>query len=137
MKKKVGLENIYYQDESGFDDYYTRTHGYSIKGNNHRIETKISGKRYERQSVMSLRNNKKLTTSSVIIMDNASYHKSQTLKDLFKQHNHTLVFLPAYSPDLNPIEKLWGTIKQQLRNYYDYTLSLYENLSLAICKYCQ
>ena len=78
----------------------------------------------------------KLTVPSVVIMDNASYHKSKELQDLFEKHNHKLVFLPPYSPDLNPIEKLWGTIKQQLRNYYDYSLSLYENLCLAICKYC-
>ena len=78
----------------------------------------------------------KLTTPSVIILDNVSYYKSKQLEDLFNRHNHKLIFLPAYSPDLNPIEQLWGTIKQQLRNYYDYSLALYENLSLAVCKYC-
>lgn len=72
---------------------------------------------------------------SIVIMDNASYHKSQELKDLFRQHNSYLIFLPAYSPDLNPIENLWGTIKQELRNYYDYTISLFENLCNVVSKY--
>ena len=75
------------------------------------------------------------TKTSVVIMDNASYHKSQQLKDLFKQYSCLLVFLPPYSPDLNPIEPMWGTIKQDLRNFYDYTLSLFDNLCCKVVKY--
>ena len=78
----------------------------------------------------------KLPKKSVIIMDNASFHKGQKLKELFEKYNHKLVFLPAYSPDLNPIENMWGTIKTNLRNYYDYSISLYENLSFWVCEYC-
>jgi Transposase and inactivated derivatives len=78
----------------------------------------------------------KLKVSSVIIMDNASFHKGQRLKDLFEKYGHKLVFLSAYSPDLNPIENMWGTIKQGLRSYYDYSIDLYENLSFWVCKYC-
>lgn len=78
-----------------------------------------------------------LKSGSAVIVDNASYHKSHELKDLFKEYNCTLIFLPPYSPDLNPIENLWGTIKQQLRNYYNYTISLYENLSKVINQYCE
>jgi transposase len=77
----------------------------------------------------------KLTKPSVIIMDNASYHKSKELQQLFEQHNHLLIFLPPYSPDLNPIENLWGTIKQHLHNYYDYSLTLYENLCNVVNLY--
>ena len=71
----------------------------------------------------------KLPKSSVIIMDNASFHKGQKLQDLFAKFGHKIAFLSAYSPDLNPIENMWGTIKQNLRNYYDYSKSLFENLS--------
>ena len=74
----------------------------------------------------------KLKTKSVIIMDNASFHKGQKLKDLFETYRHKLVFLPPYSPDLIPIENMWGTIKQGLRSYYDYSVSLYENLSFWV-----
>jgi transposase len=42
-----------------------------------------------------------LHNNSVIVLDNASYHKSQALKDLFTKHNCTLMFLPPYSPELS------------------------------------
>lgn len=77
----------------------------------------------------------KLEVSSVVIMDNASFHKGQRLKDLFEKYEHKLMFLPPYSPELNPIENMWGTIKEGLRNYYDYSVDLYENLSFWVCKY--
>lgn len=73
---------------------------------------------------------------SVIVMDNASFHKGEVLKQLFKKHNHKLVFLPPYSPEVNPIEKMWGTIKQKLRNFYDYSKDLKDNLSFWVCQYC-
>jgi transposase len=76
-----------------------------------------------------------LKQGSVIILDNASYHKSQILKDLFTKYNCTLMFLPPYSPELNPIENLWGTIKQHLRSYYDYSLSLFDNLCNVVNLY--
>ena len=60
---------------------------------------------------------------SIVIMDNASYHKSQDLKDLFKEHNCLIIFLPPYSPDLNPIENIWGTIKQELKNLETSTIT--------------
>jgi transposase len=41
-------------------------------------------------------------------MDNAAFHKSELTKNLIEQAKCELVFLPAYSPDLNPIEKFWA-----------------------------
>ena len=76
------------------------------------------------------------TKPSVIIMDNTSFHKGKELKELFEKHNHKLVFLPAYSPELNPIENMWGTIKQNFRSYYDYNKNLFENLSYWVCECC-
>lgn len=76
------------------------------------------------------------TKRKVIIMDNASYHKSKYLKELFAKNNVSIKFLPPYSPDLNPIEKLWGTIKKQLRNYSKLQLNFEENLINAINMYC-
>ena len=70
----------------------------------------------------------KLPPKTIIIVDNASVHKSKELKELFRLHDVILEFLPPYSPELNPIEKLWGLLKRTLRNYFDYSLSLFENL---------
>ena len=76
-----------------------------------------------------------LKQGSIIILDNASYHKSQQLLKLFLRHKISIVYLPAYSPDLNPIENLWGTIKEHLRNYYDYTITLFENVCNVVNHY--
>ncbi|MFN5609385.1 MAG: transposase [Holosporales bacterium] len=46
-----------------------------------------------------------LDDKSLVIMDNAVFHKSQKTKDLIESVGAKLLFLPPYSPDLNPIEK--------------------------------
>ena len=47
----------------------------------------------------------KLKSTSVLIMDNATFHKGKKLIELIKSAGHYIVWLPKYSPDLNPIEK--------------------------------
>ncbi|SVC55660.1 uncharacterized protein METZ01_LOCUS308514, partial [marine metagenome] len=47
----------------------------------------------------------------VIVLDNASFHKRQETQLLLSQKGHTLLFLPPYSPDLNPIEHTWAQLK--------------------------
>lgn len=53
----------------------------------------------------------KLPTNSVIVMDNASFHKRADFQHLIEQQGHLLEFLPPYSPDLNPIEHKWAQAK--------------------------
>jgi transposase len=50
-----------------------------------------------------------------VIMDNLSPHKDDLSLCLIKQAGAEVVFLPAYSPDLNPIEKMWSKVKNALR----------------------
>ena len=71
-----------------------------------------------------------------IILDNASYHKSDTLKEIFKKYDCRMLFLPPYSPELNPIEQTWSHIKKHLRNHYNKDILFYENLECSILKYC-
>jgi len=52
-----------------------------------------------------------------IVMDNAAFHRKKILNELARQAKEEIIFLPAYSPDLNPIEKLWANLKAFLRNY--------------------
>lgn len=51
-----------------------------------------------------------------LILDNARYHRARKLKKFFKQNQRRLVriFLPAYSPDLNPIERVWRITRRQV-----------------------
>lgn len=69
----------------------------------------------------------------VVIMDNATFHKSETTKTLIKNTGAELLFLPPYSPDLNPIENSFGTIKKNRSNYphlsLDQIINMYENYS--------
>jgi transposase len=51
----------------------------------------------------------------VIIMDNASFHNSRLIRDLIKKADCELLFLPTYSPDLNPIEHWWNKIKTAIK----------------------
>lgn len=60
----------------------------------------------------------KLPPNSVVILDNASFHKRQDMREALGQAGHTLEFLPPYSPHLNPIEHKWAQAKalyKQLR----------------------
>lgn len=57
-----------------------------------------------------------LRAGDVVIMDNLSPHKNDLTLDLIVQAGASVAFLPAYSPDLNPIEKMWSKVKQFLRS---------------------
>jgi hypothetical protein len=57
----------------------------------------------------------KLPERSIIVMDNATFHKSIEMQQLLKDKGHTLLYLPPYSPDLNPIEHKWAQAKAHRR----------------------
>ncbi len=52
-----------------------------------------------------------LQAGQVVILDNASFHKSRRLRELVEEVGCRLLFLPRYSPDLNKIEPLWNQKK--------------------------
>ena len=53
-----------------------------------------------------------LPARSVIVMDNATFHKRQDTLNALQAEGHTVLWLPPYSPDFNPIEKTWAWIKR-------------------------
>lgn len=57
-----------------------------------------------------------LQAGEVVIMDNLSPHKNERTLSWLAQAGVEVLFLPAYSPDLNPIEKMWSKIKGCLRS---------------------
>src|SRR5271163_2281064 len=57
-----------------------------------------------------------LRAGDMVVMDNLAPHKSQPTLALIAQAGAEVLFLPAYSPDLNPIEKMWSKVKTCLRS---------------------
>ena len=57
-----------------------------------------------------------LRPGDIVIMDNLSPHKSELALALLTQAEVQILFLPAYSPDLNPIEKMCSKVKACLRS---------------------
>ena len=57
-----------------------------------------------------------LRPGDILLMDNLSPHKSQLTLSLITQTGAQVLFLPPYSPDFNPIEKMWSKVKQHLRS---------------------
>jgi len=117
----------------------------------------ISGKRYQRESFIAGKVNSKiiapfcfngtcdtnlfnlwveqflvpeLIPGQVIIMDNATFHKSKKTKELIELAGCRILFLPPYSPDLNPIEIFWANFKKLVQKH----LVKIKKLSLAIDK---
>lgn len=71
---------------------------------------------------------KVLKPGQVVIMDNASFHKSQKTKELIESVGCKLIFLPPYSPDLNPIEKFWANMKRWIKQQIAHFNTLYDSL---------
>jgi len=56
-----------------------------------------------------------LRPGDIVIMDNLGAHKDEQTLALIRQAQAEIRFLPAYSPDLNPIEMMWSKVKALLR----------------------
>ncbi len=56
-----------------------------------------------------------LRAGKVVVMDNLSAHKGQRVRKLIEDRGCELLYLPPYSPDLNPIEEAFSKVKRLLR----------------------
>ncbi|MFR8944293.1 MAG: IS630 family transposase [Blautia obeum] len=56
-----------------------------------------------------------LSEADIIVMDNMRSHHAKVVKQLLDSSKVTYLYLPPYSPDLNPIEKMWSKLKAFLR----------------------
>lgn len=57
-----------------------------------------------------------LGPEDVVVMDNLSAHKVDGIRQMIEATGAKLLYLPPYSPDLNPIEKAWSKLKLLLRS---------------------
>jgi transposase len=57
-----------------------------------------------------------LRVGDIVVMDNLSAHKDKQTIAMIESVGAEVWFLPPYSPDLNPIEKMWSKVKQYLRS---------------------
>ena len=155
--EKFNGQPVFYLDECGVDHRLHRESGRALRGE--RIYEAVAGKRRERTSIIGVSRHGKLVAplafqgscntevvdvyfaevllpvlppGSVIVLDNASFHQSPTTLKLVEAAGCHLLFLPAYSPDLNPIEHLWATLKTRLRK----DLSTAANPFLFIADMC-
>ena len=72
---------------------------------------------------------KELKPGQVVIMDNASFHKSEITQKLIESIGCIIIFLPPYSPDLNPIEKFWANMKKWIKQQIESSNGLYQAIN--------
>jgi len=73
----------------------------------------------------------KPTEFKILFLDNGAFHKA---KRLIIPNNIALCFIPPYSPELNPAEKVWGFIKKKITNKAFKTLTELQNFVDTIIK---
>ena len=149
-----------YVDESGFRRYYDREYGYAPRGE--KVTGESSGMNFARtnlvagqiggQTVAAMyyqqstnsavfevwfegRLMPRLSPGTVVILDNAQFHRKGELRKIASRYHVMVLFLPPYSPDLNPIEKLWANMKRWLKNNIRFYNSFEDALETAIDNY--
>jgi transposase len=151
--KDIDAAGIVYVDESGFNDCLIREYGRCAKGD--RLMGERSGQRFARTSIIAGLQVKvpvapmvfkghcdtevvlawvkemllpELSAGQTVVWDNATFHKSPRIAEAFEQAGVRLLFLPPYSPDLNPIEQFWSVLKAKVRRLKDEVLHIEDAL---------
>ena len=146
-------EKLKYVDETGVDEYLNREYGRAPRGE--KVVEKQSGKKFKRTNILAAKCGdeiieplqydgrtdhrlfetwfetrlcRALKKEDVVVMDNATFHRKKTLRKIAERFGVRVIFLPPYSPDLNPIEKFWSWLKSKLRSI----LRLFPSLDNAI-----
>jgi transposase len=152
----IPASRIVYVDETGIDSYLYREYAYSPKGV--AVYGRVSGHKYKRIGIVAAQVDKKIVSplqyegtmdstlfelwfqerllpalpvNSVIVMDNASFHRKKLLLPLAEKAGHSLIFLPPYSPELNPIENFWSWLKRHLKKISPFNESIDNAMRVA------
>jgi transposase len=154
--KEDKAKPIYFFDEARFGTHSKIGHGWFKKGSRTPVKVKLGFQNFYLYSAVDPESGKDFTLmlpnvntdcmniflskiaeeiqnqSIIIIMDGAGWHRS---KDLEIPSNIEIIYLPPYSPELNPVERMWLYIKQRtIRNkVYDTLESLEEVICDFVC----
>ena len=74
-----------------------------------------------------------LLPGQILVIDNASFHPQERIRQLVRQTGCEVLFLPPYSPDLNKIEKFWARLKNYVCKVIGQCESLWDAVSQAVC----
>jgi transposase len=148
---------LVYLDESGVDNKQYRRFARSAKGT--RAFGDVSGGNKERYSIIAALNGKQikapfvfkgntnsnvfnswlekflvpeLQPNQVVIMDNAAFHKKAKTAEIIAKAGCKLLYLPPYSPDMNPIEPYWAITKNRLKSGNFKYKTLHSNILAAL-----
>ncbi|MBS4162854.1 hypothetical protein PRO82_000131 [Candidatus Protochlamydia amoebophila] len=154
-------EDRVYLDESGINECLQHLRERAFRGK--KVYSAVSGHRFARESFIAAKCQSKifapfcytgtchtilfntwlekilipeLKTGQVIIMDNVTFHKSKKTKYLLEQAGCKILFLPSYSPDLNPIEVFWANFEQLVRLSLNKLLNLAKAIDYTFCQIC-
>ena len=149
-----------YVDEAGFDSYLYRRHARAPRGEN--IHEKVKGRKYQRTSIVAGKMGAniiapleytgtmhgdffeawfeehllpELAEDVTIILDNASFHRKKRLYEIAERHKRKIIFLPPYSPELNPIEHFWHWLKKTTADCLKFCSNLNTAISEALQKW--
>jgi len=155
-QSEMDIDKLVFLDESGINTGMTRLYGRSLS--KERVIDYVSDVRFERTSILSsIRANgdmvplvfegalngelfkayiseclvPNLHDGDIVIMDNLTSHKVKGVVDQITAAGASVIYLPPYSPDLNPIEMMWSKMKAYLRKVKARTK---ESLEIAIAE---
>jgi transposase len=140
---------LYFFDESRFGTHSKLGHGWFAKGSRTAVKVKLGFQNFYLYSAVNPLNGEDLTLMlpkvntewmniflaqlslqigrkhAIVVIDGAGWHRS---KDLKIPDNICLHYLPPYSPELNPVERLWAYIKQRtIKNKVYQTIAALED----------
>jgi transposase len=137
---RVSIEDLIYMDESGVSTQMTRVYARAPRGE--RVNDTVPGGHWKMLTILGAMDHNgmlaamtveaatdrevflaylddvlcpKLRPGHVVVMDNLSAHKVEGVRHRIEACGASLLYLPPYSPDLNPIEKAWAKLKQGMR----------------------
>lgn len=159
--KGIDPANIVYSDETGIDDNEVLLVGWAPRGERCYAQKKAERKtRYNITAALNLNlliapflfegySNAvvyetyiekvlvpALKPGMVLVIDNASFHKSKRVIELVEAANCRIIFLPPYSPDFNPIEHHWTAVKNAIRKTAESIQDFYEAAIQALDEMC-